>query len=65
MGAIIQALKQDGVRIDNMGRWLIWDDISHEWAVYGRDHGQRKTRTFYQGDDEERAVRYLLRKDRE
>lgn len=57
---IIEALKSRNVRIDNMRRWLVWDETLEAWVVYGQEYAQKKARIIVTTRNEEKAVKYLL-----
>ena len=58
---ILEALKSDdGLRITNMYRWLVWNNDSNEFIVYERGYNKKKTITIVNTSIEDVAIEALL-----
>ncbi len=58
---IIEALKNENIRISNGDKWLVW--WHDKWTVCYRPYGAKKTRVILESEHEEDAVHYLLRQE--
>jgi len=57
---IIEALKKENIRINNVNRWLVWDETLEAWVVHGQEYAQKGARIIVTTWNEEKAVKYLL-----
>jgi hypothetical protein len=58
---ILDAIKNEdtNARVSYGDRWLIYNDIE-KFMVYGRRNNQKISRVYYEGTDEEEAIKELL-----
>ena len=64
MSKLIEQLKkQYDMRVICGNRWLVWDNYSHQWTVYGRRKYQKHTRIYTQTDSIDHAVYVLTTED--
>jgi hypothetical protein len=59
---IVEALKNENIRISYGHRWLYFDQSSYEWVVIERPYGKKKNIELFRGlsIEEEKAVNILL-----
>ena len=50
---------EPSARITNVYCWMIWDDSTEEWVVYGKPMYARITTVHYRGQSLERALSFL------
>ncbi len=62
---VYEALKSNDndIRLTNdaENRWLVWDTVLKQWAVYERKYHARNTAILYHGDSCDAAVLVLLK----
>lgn len=56
---IIEALKQEDIRVSNVRRWLVWCESVKAWVVYEHAYAKR-TEQLVVTEDEEEAIKWLL-----
>jgi hypothetical protein len=59
---IIEAMKEENLRISNGNRWMYFDQITYEWVVCERSYGKKKNKELFRGFfiEEHKAVKALL-----
>jgi hypothetical protein len=59
---IVEALKEENIRISNGNRWMYFDQSSYEWVVVERPYGKKKNIELFRGlsIEQEKAINILL-----
>ena len=63
--SISEAMRMEDspLRVTNGGnhKWLVWDEVWHEWKVYQQTYRQKTARIVYEGISQTEAVEELLK----
>ncbi len=63
MNAIMEAMKENNLRLVYEDKWMVWSNIYNTWTVMQRKKHKHSNTTLIVTVHEELAVRKLLEKD--